>query len=342
MKIRRKGLPLLASGLALGLAAMSVPVVSAQAASKSQTVHLIEANGFDFSDADIYQAVRVLHQENINLVISDISDPATAVRALVANQADLYFDAPDLVALAVEGGATNIRYISTLDSTSAYVILARRGVTLKNLAGKTMGISTPGSAGQVAAIAALTKLKINTSQIQQVTVGGTSARVQAILAGQIDLAPALAPAAIPAVATGKVYIMVNTGKVLGNYIQGGLIANTRYINKASLAQTVVDAFINADQWAAANSAGYIALANANQLQGSLSLNQEKQAWQQLKVGGFWAQHGGMCQSGLNSTLYYDYQSGALKASQMPKQNTWADKQFVLAYLKAHKLPITAC
>ena len=303
---------------------------------------MIEANGFDFTDADIYQAVRILHQENINLVVSDIADPATAVRALVANQADLYFDAPDLVALAVEGGASNIRYISTLDSTSAYVILARKGVTLKNLAGKTMGISTPGSAGQVAALAAFSKLKINTSQIQQVTVGGTSARVQAILAGQIDLAPALAPAAIPAVATGKVYIMVNTGQVLGSYIQGGLIANTRFIAKTSLAQVVVNAFIKADQWAAKNQAGYIALANSNQLQGSLTTAQEKAAWQQLKVGGFWAQHGGMCQSGINSTLYYDYQSGALKSSQMPKQNAWLDKQFVQAYLKANKLPTTIC
>jgi ABC-type nitrate/sulfonate/bicarbonate transport system substrate-binding protein len=342
MKIRRRGLPLVASGLALGLAALSVPAVSAQATTKATTVHLLEASGFDFSDADIYQAVRILHQQNINLVISQIADPATALRALIANQADLYMDAPDTVALAVEGGATNIRYISSMYRTSAYVILALPKYNLKNLAGATLAIASPGSAGQVAAVAALTKLKVDVSKIQQVTVGGTSARVAAILAGQVDLAPALAPAAIPAVATGKVKILINTGKVLGNYIQQGLIANSRFIGKTAVAQAVVNAFIKADQWSATHESEYIALANANQLQGSLTAKEEQMAWTQLQQGGFWAKNGALCQSGINSTLYYDYQSGALKSSTMPKQSAWIDKQFVQAYLKAHKLPNTTC
>jgi ABC-type nitrate/sulfonate/bicarbonate transport system substrate-binding protein len=342
MKIRRRGLPLIASGLALSLAALSVPAVTAQATTKMQTVHLLQASGFDFSDADVFQAIQILKAENINLVMGQIADPATALRALIANQADLYMDAPDTVALAVEGGATNIRYIDTQYRTSAYVILALPKYNLKNLAGATLAIASPGSAGQVAAVAALTKLKIDVSKIQQVTVGGTSARVAAILAGQVDLAPALAPAAIPAVATGKVKILVNTGQVLGNFLQQGLIANTRFIAKKALAQKVVDAFIQAGRWSSSNEVGYIALANKNQLQGSLSTKEEQMAWTQLKVAGFWAQNGAMCQQGINSTLYYDYQSGALKSSSMPKQTAWIDKEFVQAYLTANKKPITFC
>ena len=335
-------MPLVASGLALALAALAVPTMSAQATTKVTTVHLLEASGFDFSDADIYQAVRILHQENINLQISQISDPATALRALVANQGDLYMDAPDTVALAVEGGATNVRYIDTMYRTSAYVILALPKYNLKNLAGATLAIASPGSAGVVAAVAALTKLGIDTSKIQQVTVGGTSARVAAILAGEVDLAPALAPAASPAVATGKVKILVNTGKVLGNFIQQVLIANTHFTAEKKTAQAVVNAFIKADQWSSVNETGYIALANANQLQGSLTSTEEQMAWKQLKVAGFWAQRGAMCESGIQSTLNYDYQSGALTRSTMPKESAWIDKEFVQAYLKAHKLPASTC
>ena len=343
MRFSRGGRAVAAAALAVSLGTLSLQSVAAQAASSKVTVvHRIEASGFDFSDADIYQAVRILNQEHINLVINQIADPATALRALIANQADLYMDAPDTVALAVEGGATNVRYIDTMYRTSAYVILALPKYNLTNLAGATLAIASPGSAGQVAAVAALTKLGIDTSKIQQVTVGGTSARVAAILAGQVDLAPALAPAAIPAVATGKVKILVNTGKVLGDYIQQGLIANTRFIGKTAVAQEVVDAFIKADQWSAAHESQYIALANVNQLQGSLTASEEQMAWQQLKVAGFWAVHGDMCQSAINSTLYYDYKSGALVAKSMPQQNAWIDKQFVQSYLKANKLSNTTC
>ena len=344
MNIRRRALPLIASGLALSLAALLVPAVAAQAKTptKTTTVHLLEASGFDFSDGDVYRAVQILKAEHVNLVITQIADPATALRALIANQADLYMDAPDTVALAVEGGAKNIRFIDTQYRTSAYVILALPNFTLSNLNGATLAIASPGSAGQVAAVAALTKLHIDVSQIQQVTVGGTSARVAAILAGQVDLAPALAPAAIPAVATGKVKILVNTGHVLGNFIQQGLIANTRFTANKAVAQKVVNAFIQAGQWSDQNEGAYIALANKNQLQGSLTPGEEQTAWQQLNFANFWAQNGGLCQTAINSTLGYDYQSGDLKASSMPKQSSWIDKEFVQAYLKSNHKPKSFC
>lgn len=344
MNIRRRALPLVASGLALSLAALLVPAVVAQAKAqpKSATVHLLEASGFDFSDGDVYRAVQILKAENVKLVISQIADPATALRALIANQGDLYMDAPDTVALAVEGGAKNIRFIDTQYRTSAYVILAQPQFTLSNLNGATLAIASPGSAGQVAAVAALTKLGVDTTQIQQVTVGGTSARVAAILAGQVDLAPALAPAAIPAVDTGKVKILVNTGKVLGSFIQQGLIANTHFTKNKVVAQKVVNAFIQAGQWSGTNESGYIALANQNQLQGPLTPTQEQEAWQQLHLANFWAQHGGLCPSAIKSTLAYDFKSGALDYSKMPKQSAWIDSEFVQAYLKAHKKPATFC
>lgn len=131
---------------------------------------------------------------------------------------------------------------------------------------------------------------------------------------------------------------MTTGRALGNYIHCGFTVNACFINKTSLAQPVTVAFITSDQWAAAKSVGQIAIANANHFQGSLSLRQEKQASQKIRVG-FGAQHGGMCKSGLKSTLSSENHRGALKTSQMLKQNAGVGGQIVLECLKAHTLPI---
>ncbi len=66
-----------------------------------------------------------------------------------------------------------------------------------------MGIDTPGSAGQLSAEIGLKNQGVDPSIIKYVTIGGTSARTTAILAGQIDLAPIHYPNALIAEATGK-------------------------------------------------------------------------------------------------------------------------------------------
>jgi ABC-type nitrate/sulfonate/bicarbonate transport system substrate-binding protein len=344
MDHRRFGRSVLMAGLAMSVIGLTATTALAQSKPKPkvQTVRLLQASGADFTDADVYEAIHILKAEGIKVILSEINDPATALRAIIAGQGDVYMDAPDTVALAVQGGATNVRYIGSMYRTSAYDILALPNFTLNNLSGATLAIASPGSAGQVAAVAALTKLGVNVSTIQQVTVGGTSARVTAILAGQVDLAPALAPSAIPAVATGKVKILVNTGQVLGAFLQQGLIANTKFIKNKQLAQKVVTAFISAERWASSNEAQYAAMANKNQLQGSLTASDEVEAWAQLKEANFWATNGALCQPAINATLNLDYSSGALTKSTMPAQNKWIDTEFVRAYLKAHHQSVTTC
>lgn len=344
----RTGLLMLASVALIATGCSSSPPAAGSSPNGSsptlagQTVRLVQGSGKDFSDTDIHKAIELLRAQGITVTLDAINDPASALRATVGGQNDVYFDAPNVVVTAVKNGGADIKYIASVYQSSSYVLLAKNDVSLDNLKGATLAIASPGSAGQVAAAAALTKSGVNIDDVKQVVVGGTSARVTAILSGQVDLAPVLAPAAIPAVATGKVKILLNTGEVLGPFLQQGVIANGQFLKNTALAQAVTNAFIDAARFAAGDQAGYIALANANKLQGTLTPEQQTAAWAELKKANYWATNGGLCQQYIDATLQYDYHSKALDQAQMPPQSDWVDTQFVQNYLKAHNLPPTTC
>jgi ABC-type nitrate/sulfonate/bicarbonate transport system substrate-binding protein len=183
---------------------------------------------------------------------------------------------------------------------------------------------------------------VNVKKIKYVTVGGTSARVTAILAGKVDLAPALAPAAIPATKTGKVKVLLNTGAALGPFLQQGLIANGTWLKNKKTVQDVVNSFIDAERWASTDEAGYIQVATQNKLLGDLTTDQQDAAWKELIKGNYFAQNGAMCQADLDATLNYDYASGALEKAKVPPQAQWWDSSYVENYLTGKGQAKDAC
>src|SRR6267154_1330689 len=257
---------------------------AAAASSGSKAVRLIQGGGFDFSDAAIYQAMTLLKQRGYNVTLSNVADPTTALRSVLAGKADVYLGAPVEAATAVANGHAAVKYLASLAQTSDYEVISLPKYTMANLSGTNLATAGPGTAGQIVAVAAMQKAGIDTGQIHQVTVGGTSARVTAILSGQVDLAPVLAPAAVTAVATGKVKILLNAGQVLGDYLQQGLIASAAFAANTTTAQATVTAFLDAERWAQANSSDYIKTATANQLTAGLSADESLAAWTQLKKG----------------------------------------------------------
>lgn len=309
----------------------------------SKTVRLIEGGGLDYSDVPIYKAMALLQAEGYHVTLDNVADPSTAMQATLSGKEDIDVDAPVEAATAVANSHADVKYIASDASTTSYEVVALPKFNLHNLSGATIGSSGPGTAGVVIALAALGKLGISNSQLHQVNIGGTSARETAILAGKIDLAPLLAPAAVAAVATGKVKILVNTGSVLGDYLQQGLIATGSFASDTPTAQATVNAFINADRWADSNEAGYIALANAKGLRLGLTAQEEQAAWSQLHASHFFAVNGALCSKAINQTLTYTYETpGGLTKSTTPKLSSWVDQTYVNAYLKAHGQPAGTC
>jgi ABC-type phosphate/phosphonate transport system substrate-binding protein len=310
---------------------------SPKAGKVAASVRIIQGGSESFSDAALNKATAILEAEGISVQSSTVDDPSTALRAVISGQADVALLDPVEAVKAIANGDAPVKYIGSLDQTTDYVVLSLPKYSLKHLDGATFASAGAGTAGDVIASAALAKSKVDTSKVQKVTVGGTSARVTAILSGQVDLAPVHAADGVPAVATGKVKILLNTGEVLGSYLQQGMIGSDTFLKDKATTQAVVNAFIDAQRWASSSETQYIATATANDLLGDLTAAQAKSAYASLKSSKIFATNGAICAKAINETLNYDYQvpGGGLTKANTPAYSKWVDPTFVNAYLKAN-------
>lgn len=329
--------------IAVGLVAAVAIGVSAAAASPTRehgaargnatTVNIIEAGDQDFSSIDVLFWIDRLKANGINVNFQEVSDAATALKTVVAGQADMFIGSLPTAILAVANGGAKIHVLAANDQASDYVLVAPNNVTLSNIAGKSLGIDTPGSAGEVAAQLALKKLGVDTNSLHYVTVGGSSARTTAVLAGRIDIAPIHYPLALQAEATGKVHQLVNVGKEIGPYIQSGLIANDAFTSThKALVQKIVNIFINAERWANAAEYPYVQYAQRVKLTDGLTGDQMLQVWKFYRQFHFFGINGGICTPYVNAMVKLNKQLGSLPAN-TPPVSQWLDQSFVLNYQK---------
>ncbi len=337
MKRTTSALIALTAAVALTLSACSAggsPSKSATPGQLALNVRIISGGSESFSDVAVQRATALLDAQGIQVTSSVVADPATALRAVISGSADVALLDPVEAIKAVANGDAPVKYIASLSQTTDYVLLSQPKFTLSNLAGATFATAGAGSAGDVIASAALAESNVDMTKVQRVTVGGTTARVTAILSGQVDLAPVHAPDAVPAVATGKVKILLNAGKVLGSYLQQGLIASDTFLKDTATTQAVVTAFIDAERWASGNGPQYIATAASNNLMGSLTAAQATDAYQALKDSKIFATNGAICEQSVTDTLKHDYEiKGGLTQATTPAYSKWVDATFVNAYLK---------
>jgi NitT/TauT family transport system substrate-binding protein len=333
----------LAVSIGFGASAASASHTTAVSHADSNTVNVVEAGSTDFSSADVLYWIDLMKKNGINVNFNLIDSAATGLKTVIAGQADVYIGSLPTAFQAVINAAAPIHVIAANDQASDYIILGQNGLNLQNLNGKTMGIDTPGSAGQLSAEIGLKNKGIDPSIVKYVTIGGTAARTTAILAGQIDLAPVHYPSALLAEATGKVQQILDVGQSLGPYIQSGLISNDSFTKgNPQLAQKVVNAFINAERWAASNKYKYVAYAAANKLDNGLTGPQEAQAWQYYKDSNFFGINGGICDKYVTDTVKLNWQLGSLPKPIPVSRDKLIDRTFVKAYLVAHHQKPETC
>jgi len=305
------------------------------------TVNLIQAGDVDFSSADVLYFAELMKKNGINVNFTQISSAATALRTVIAGQADLFIGSLPTAILAVVNGGAKIKIIAANDQASDYVLVAQKGVTMQNLQGKTLAIDTPGSAGHLISKIALQKAGADPDAPRYVTIGGSSARLTAILAGRVDIAPIHYPLALKALENPNIVQLLDAGKTIGPYLQSGLIANDNFLQNKALSQKVVNLFINAQRWAASNKFKYIAFANANKMSGGLDGNQQSKVWDYFKNVGFYGINGGICFDHITQLAKLNWTIGSLPKP-LPGRADWLNDTYVKTYLKAHKQKPTTC
>lgn len=117
-----------------------------------------------------------------------LNGDANATRALITGSSDVAMTGPLNVFNAIENGA-EIKWIGSWQTTVDYVVVAGKSVgSLKDLQSKTFASSGPSGLPQVLPSMLFKKMGVTTSGLKFVSVGGHSARLQAVIAGKADAA----------------------------------------------------------------------------------------------------------------------------------------------------------
>src|SRR5262245_16162579 len=95
--------------------------------------------------------------------------------------------------LANKQGA-DLRLVTSTCNTIPITMFTRAGVTMKDLKGKTFGISTFGSETDIAISILLKQAGLTRQDVTVTQIGGSSQRFAALVAGRIDIAPLIEPA----------------------------------------------------------------------------------------------------------------------------------------------------
>lgn len=109
-----------------------------------------------------------------------------AIAALQAGQGEMAnISVEALLSLHAEG-ANDIVAVHSSDKSLPFVIAARKGVTLRTMAGTRFGIGQPGSLDQTLSAAVLGAKGVSLGALVQVPLGQPAVRGQALMAGRID------------------------------------------------------------------------------------------------------------------------------------------------------------
>lgn len=304
-------------------------------------INIVAAGGADFSSADIPYWVDLLKKRGLDVSFQFIPDASSALRTVIAGQADYFVGSIPTAILAVVNGGANIKLIAANNQSDDYILLGKPGTTLQNLAGKTLAIDTPGSAGHLSAEIGLKKSGIDPSIVRLVNIGGSNARLTAILAGRVDLAPLHYPQALVALETGKVVQVLNAGKLMGPYLQSGLWASDSAVANRAQTQGIVKDFILAQRWAASNKFRYIDYATKQNMARGLTGPQKAKVWDYYKDANFFGINGGLCNKFLGATLQLNWQLGSLPRN-LPGRERWINDTFVKNFLKSRKQKTNVC
>ena len=110
----------------------------------------------------------------------------TAIRALLAGDADVVETGADTALLAMESGAPIDILLSPV-ARGTDVVVARSSVaSLADMKGKRYAVSAPGSPGDVLGRLLLQRQGVDPGQVQFVALGAPADRIKALLGGKVD------------------------------------------------------------------------------------------------------------------------------------------------------------
>lgn len=256
-----------------------------------------------------------------------------AYKALLAGAIDVSVAAVlPAIQVSMQSPTLKLKLIASDLQAPDYVLVSRQGInSLKDLEGGRLGISTPGDISDTLSRAVLQREGIDMSKVNILKIGGTGARMAALLSDQIDAGMAHADSGLAAAEKG-LNILYAVGNSTQGYLQHGLVANEKWISKdTAVTQNVVNAFIDSVRWAAGSKEEYIEF--SKQWIPEVSDNIRNEAYDIFTNINMFAVNGGLSQENLQTTLDLELEAGSLEEAVAFEE--WVDTTFVDAYLAAN-------
>jgi ABC-type nitrate/sulfonate/bicarbonate transport system substrate-binding protein len=302
-----------------------------------KTIKATKSGDHAFDDVSLGHWIQSLKDKyDITVDLTGVDSADTSFRATISGAGDMSvaMNLTGVVHLVQESG-TDVKLIASDTYGSDYQIVSKADVTVDNLAGKIEGISAPGDASELVSHLCLNNQGFDYGSLQIVRIGGTSARVAALLAGQIDIGAAHVADARAAVAksNGALKILLDCGVVVGNYPVTGMVVTGDWLKaNHDLAQVVVNEYVEAMRWAASNKDPYIEFSKTWVPDSPPELASD--AYDYFKQVGFWPVNGGIDLPSLEIYLSYASQTGVL-VGKIPTTDKWVDDSLVNNYLAAN-------
>jgi ABC-type nitrate/sulfonate/bicarbonate transport system substrate-binding protein len=340
----------LISGACVGATTTTAPVVttgpvaSSGAAASSgpsanpfagMTVKAVKSGDHAFDDVSLGHWITLLKTDyDITVDLQSVDTADTELRAVVSGATDVgvAMSLTGLVQLVQQSG-TDVKLVAADTYASDYQLLSKSSIAgVADLKGKVEGISAPGDASELVSHLCLNNQGFDYGSLKIVRIGGTSARVAALLAGQIDIGAAHISDAKAAVAksNGALKILLDCGKAVGNYPVTGMVITGAYIQAhKDLVQVLVDEYVNAMRWANENKDQYVT--EASTWVPDSDPAESATSYDYFKNVGFWPINGGIDVASLETYLGYAAQLGVL-SGKIPTTDKWVDDSFVTNYL----------
>jgi ABC-type nitrate/sulfonate/bicarbonate transport system substrate-binding protein len=296
------------------------------------TVRIIGIGVPDFTAVDVAKWQENLAEAGFTVDFKTVEEEDAALRAVVAGAADMYIGSLPSLITAVTNADAEVKNVAVNAQSSSYVVLANNDIEdLDDLAGQIVGVNTPGSAGDTIMRLALEAEGFDTDSPEYVVIGGSSARVAALQAGQIAATVAHIGLAESAIATGQFRALLYCGPALGPYLQTGLNVSNAYADENPEAmQAVVDAFIDAQRWAASEKDEYLELSETIDSETDLEIRDA--TYDSLLAQDFWGVDGGIDDESVENWLDISVEAGDL-VEPVPATDDWLDNSYVLDYLE---------
>lgn len=303
----------------------------APATPEATTVRIVQASTPDFTQIALLKWQQTLEDEHgMTVEFINVEGGDIAFRTMIAGQGDVYVGGITHVVNFVQATGEDAKVIAIDAVATDYIIVSQAAInSIEDLAGKKLGINRPGDSGDSVMRAALRAEGFDPETAQFLEIGGTSARVAALLAGQIDAGPAHAAEAYSAVEQGLKPLLL-AGEAIGPYPQTGLMTTGAFGEENPiLTQLLVDTFIDAQRWAADNKDEYIEL--SKELIPDLADSVREPAYDVFTEIGLFGVDGGLTPELLEAFLEIELAAGSIQG-EVPDMSEWADFSFVEDYL----------